>query len=264
MSDNEVVWADLARDVVMVQGDDSAQFLHSQLANDIASLAVGSSIYSLLLEPTGDICVILRVVRHGDTVFTLDVEAGYGQTILTRLQRFVLRAKVVMSASDWVVRAFRGANVNDSLGVVAGRAEVYWGSNDAIDVVADLSQLPVLGENADVELVDYLRVDARWPKLGVDVLVGDIPATSGILDVAVSFTKGCYPGQELVERMSSRGASAPVEVRVMSREGLGVGARIEKDGVTVGTVTSVGPTLALARVARGSEVGEPLSATRNS
>jgi ABC-type transporter Mla subunit MlaD len=67
-----------------------------------------------------------------------------------------------------------------------------------------------------------------------------------------------------VERMSSRGASAPVEVRVMSREGLGVGARIEKDGVTVGTVTSVGPTLALARVARGSEVGEPLSATRNS
>jgi folate-binding protein YgfZ len=175
-----------------------------------------------------------------------------------------LRAKVVMSASDWVVRAFRGANVNDSLGVVAGRAEVYWGSNDAIDVVADLSQLPVLGENADVELVDYLRVDARWPKLGVDVLVGDIPATSGILDVAVSFTKGCYPGQELVERMSSRGASAPVEVRVMSREGLGVGARIEKDGVTVGTVTSVGPTLALARVARGSEVGEPLSATRNS
>ena len=264
MSDNAIVWVDLARDVVIVQGDDAGEFLHSQLANDIASLAVGSSIYSLLLEPTGDICAILRVVRHADTVFTLDVEAGYGQVIITRLQRFVLRAKVVMRESDWVVRAFRGPDVRASLGIVAGRADVYWGSDNAIDVVAEVSQLPALGENAEVELVDYLRADARWPKLGVDVLAGDIPATSGILDVAVSFTKGCYPGQELVERMASRGASAPVEVRVVSREGLGVGARIEKDGVTVGTVTSIGPTLALVRVARGSEVGEPLFVASNS
>jgi hypothetical protein len=259
MSDNAIMWADLARDVVIVQGDDAGEFLHSQLANDIASLAVGSSIYSLLLEPTGDICAIVRVVRHADTVFTLDVEASYGEVIITRLQRFVLRAKVVMLTSDWAVRAFRGPNVNTSIGNVAGRALVYRGSNNAIDVVAEVSLLPLLGENVDAELIDYLRTDARWPKLGVDVLTGDIPATSGILDVAVSFTKGCYPGQELVERMASRGASAPVEVRVVSREGFGVGARIEKDGITVGTVTSIGPTLAMVRVARGSEVGEPLS-----
>lgn len=128
MSDNAIVWADLARDVVIVQGDDAGEFLHSQLANDIASLVVGSSIYSLLLEPTGDICAILRVVRHADTVFTLDVEAGYGQVIITRLQRFVLRAKVVMRESDWVVRAFRGPDVRASLGMVAGRADVYWGA----------------------------------------------------------------------------------------------------------------------------------------
>ena len=88
--------------------------------------------------------------------------------------------------------------------------------------------------------------------------MGDIPATAGVTSIAVSFTKGCYPGQELVERMDSRGASAPVVLRVIPRDGVGVGMRIEDDGKFLGTVTSVGNTVALARLDRTSSVGEPL------
>jgi folate-binding Fe-S cluster repair protein YgfZ len=185
-----IVWADIARDVIIVQGDDAQTFLHSQLANDIASLAVGTSIHSLLLEPTGHVSALVRVVRHEDTVFTLDLDAGFADEVIVRLQRFVLRAKVTLRRSDWVVRAFRGPNAVREVGAGPGRANPYWGSEDEVDVVGDVSLVPTLGEVTEPERIDYSRADARWPKLGVDVLVGDIPGTTGILSVAVSFTKG--------------------------------------------------------------------------
>jgi len=253
-----IVWADIAREVVIVQGDDAQTFLHSQLANDIASLAVGASIHSLLLEPTGHVSALVRVVRHEDTVFTLDLDAGFVDEVIVRLRRFVLRAKVTLRRSDWVVRAFRGPDAVREVGAGPGRANPYWGSEDEVDVVGDVSLVPTLGEATEQERIDYSRADARWPKLGVDVLVGDIPGTTGILSVAVSFTKGCYPGQELVERMDSRGTLAPVVVRALPREGLGVGARVMEDDKSVGTVTSIGARIALARIARTSTIGEPL------
>ena len=253
-----IVWADIARDVIIVQGDDAQTFLHSQLANDIASLAVGTSIHSLLLEPTGHVSALVRVVRHEDTVFTLDLDAGFVDEVIVRLRRFVLRAKVTLRRSDWVVRAFRGPDAVREVGAGPGRANPYWGSEDEVDVVGDVSLVPTLGEATEAERIDYSRADARWPKLGVDVLVGDIPGTTGILSVAVSFTKGCYPGQELVERMDSRGTLAPVVVRALPREGLGVGARVMEDDKSVGTVTSIGGRIALARIARTSTIGEPL------
>ena len=248
---SEIVWADIERDVVIVQGDDAGTFLHSQLANDIESLAVGNSIHSLLLEPTGQVTALLRVTRHVDTVYTLDVDAGFGESLITRLQRFVLRSKVAMRMSDWKVRAFRGEGAVAVVGPGVGRAIPYWGGADAVDVIADAEQLPVHGAETEVPHIDMFRVDAKWPRLGVDILVGDIPATTGVVSDAVSFTKGCYPGQELVERMDSRGADAPVLVVSIPRDGVGVGFRVQHEGKDVGTVTSIGFSLALARVARG-------------
>lgn len=255
---NEIVWSDIERDVVLVEGIDAASFLHSQLANDIASLDVGKSMHSLLLEPTGHISALLRVVRHSETLFTLDTESGLGADVVTRLQRFVLRAKVTLQVSDWRVRAFRGPDVIAAVGQGAGRATPAWGAPNEIDVVGPLSELPDIGVNTEVGHIDALRVDSAWPRMGIDILVGDIPATSGVLATAVSFTKGCYPGQELVERMDSRGTSAPVVVRSVPLNGLGVGSRLTENSADVGTVTSVGVTKALARVARGASVGEPL------
>lgn len=253
-----LVWADAERDVVLVEGDDAQSFLHSQLAQDVASLGIGESRHSLLLEPTGHVTALLRVVRHDATTFSLDVDSGHGQSLIDRLKRFILRSKVTMRMSDWKVRAFRGDGVAARLGSQPGTAVCGWGSDDAIDVIAEASRLPTIGEATEAAHIDVMRVDARWPRLGVDILVGDIPATTGIVAAAVSFTKGCYPGQELVERMDSRGASAPVVLRILDRKGLGAGSRVEIDGRTVGTVTSVGMRHAIARVDRNSDVGEPL------
>jgi folate-binding Fe-S cluster repair protein YgfZ len=82
-----------------------------------------------------------------------------------------------------------------------------------------------------------------------------IPAETGILELAVSFTKGCYPGQELVERMDSRGSSAPFHLVALDRrDGDVIGGDVVVDGATVGTITSVGRRQVLARVRRGAQL----------
>lgn len=253
-----VVWADAERDVVSVIGGDAGTFLHSQLAQDIASMTVGESRHSLLLEPTGHLTSLLRVVRHDHNVYTLDTDAGHGAAIIDRLKRFILRSDVKMEMSDWRVRSFRGPDAVDQVGLGKGRAIHGWGGADAVDVVGEFSTLPNVGEQTELGHIDMLRVESRWPRVGIDILVGDIPATTGVTSTAVSFTKGCYPGQELVERMDARGASAPVVLRVIPRDGVGVGMRIDIDGKFIGTVTSVGRTVAFARLDRTSSLGEPL------
>jgi folate-binding protein YgfZ len=80
-----------------------------------------------------------------------------------------------------------------------------------------------------------------------------IPAETGLTTVAVSFTKGCYPGQELVERMDSRGATAPRLLKVVDvAPGTQVGDPVTLDGVEVGQVTSVAGSRALAFVKRSA------------
>jgi hypothetical protein len=102
---------------------------------------------------------------------------------------------------------------------------------------------------------DDARIAAAWPKMGAEIVPGEnIPAETGLTDVAVSFTKGCYPGQELVERMDSRGATAPRKlVALARRDGDAVGAAIVQDGAPIGIITSVGATHVLAYVKRGHD-----------
>ena len=97
--------------------------------------------------------------------------------------------------------------------------------------------------------------------MGFEIVPGQtIPAVTGVVPVAVSFTKGCYPGQELVERMDSRGADAPLSLRIVDVDaGTVVGDPLIVDGAEVGSITSVSPTgdQALALVKRGHDVGRP-------
>jgi len=87
-----------------------------------------------------------------------------------------------------------------------------------------------------------------------------IPAALGVSRIADNFTKGCYPGQELVERMDSRAAEAPRALhRVAVPEGTQPGDPVLDGDQTVGEVTSVAGTSALAWVKRTSNIGEPIS-----
>jgi folate-binding protein YgfZ len=128
-----------------------------------------------------------------------------------------------------------------------------------IRVQAEIATLPARSAEPSAEH-EAARVDVGWPRMGFEIVPGEtIPAVTGVVPVAVSFTKGCYPGQELVERMDSRGADAPRSLRIVEvAVGSAVGDPVvDADGAEAGTITSVAPsgTTALALVKRGCDVG---------
>jgi tRNA-modifying protein YgfZ len=122
-----------------------------------------------------------------------------------------------------------------------------------IRVKSDVTEVPAPDGPDDFD--DDARIAAGWPRMGVEIIPGEtIPAETGLSDVAVSFTKGCYPGQELVERMDSRGAAAPRRLVVLPRrDGDRPGTAIVHDAAEVGTITSVGTSQVLAFVKRGHD-----------
>jgi folate-binding protein YgfZ len=114
----------------------------------------------------------------------------------------------------------------------------------------------VLDDGVESVVVDEdARIAAGWPKMGAEIIPGEsIPAETGLADVAVSFTKGCYPGQELVERMDSRGSAAPRHLEVLPRRADDVpGSAVLQAGADIGTITSIGTTQVLAFVKRGHD-----------
>jgi folate-binding protein YgfZ len=112
---------------------------------------------------------------------------------------------------------------------------------------------------AEPHEIERWRVRSGWPAMGSEIQPGEtIPAATGIVSRAVSFTKGCYPGQELVERMDSRGSSAPKSLRVIPLAELGSvqpGDAITTAGSEVGVVTSVTRDFVLAYVLRSVDLG---------
>ncbi len=209
------------RDVVVVEGPDAMTYLHSQVSQDLRPMAVGDRAWTFLLEPTGKVAAFARIARVGDERFELDTDAGYGESLLARVNRFKIR----VAAESTLVPA------------------------------------PVDADPRD----EAARVAAGWPALGPELVPGEtIPAATGLTAIAVSFTKGCYPGQELVERMDSRAAEAPRSLRRLAvPEGTQVGMPVLDDGEPVGEITSVAGTAALGYVKRTSAVGEAVAFGRS-
>ncbi|NND73630.1 MAG: hypothetical protein HKN44_01355 [Ilumatobacter sp.] len=204
-----------ARDHITVSGGDALTYLQSQVAQEVRDQAVGETRWTLVLEPNGKITALARIARTAEDTFVLDTDAGYGEALLARIDRFRIRVDAHTE--------FRAAERPD----------------------------PSPEHEA-------ARVAAGWPRMGAEIVPGEtIPAVTGIVREAVDFTKGCYPGQELVERMDSRGADAPKRLRIVDVD---AGARPgdpirDADGTEAGTITSVSGTTALGYVKRGVEVG---------
>ena len=243
--------ARVRHDACRVSGRDAASYLHSQASNDIASLAIGSSRYAFFLDPTGKVVSLVRVTRRADDEFLLDLDRGGLEHLLPRLRRFMIRVDVNIETVELTCECHRGdeSNASHADGLCV---DAWWGENSfdvlSIDDTSGLESSPEL----EVE-----RVAAVWPRLGAEIDPGrTVPAATGVVERAVSFTKGCYPGQELVERMDSRGAEAPFSLRrIDDAADYAVGDAIVQDGVEVGEVTSVAGGRALALIRRGVDVG---------
>jgi folate-binding protein YgfZ len=242
----------LARDVVRVGGPDAVDYLQGQLSQDVAGLVVGEASFSFLLQPQGKVDAFLRVTRVDDEELVLDLDAGWGDAVVARLRRFLLRTKAEIEPVDWSVVAVRGVVPEPPPGAWALPPETPGvpGADLLGESVAPPAGLPEL----DPVAYEVLRIRAGVPRMGAELDESTIPAATGAVERAVSFTKGCYTGQELVARIDARGDRVPTRLRGLVAAGpLEVGAAVTRDGRDVGRVTSAAGGVALAYVRREVE-----------
>ncbi len=211
------------RDVLAVRGPDAELYLQGQLSQDLGTLAVGACADSLLLEPDGKLSALLRVTRTDGQGFVLDVDGGYGDTVATRLRRFLLRSKVELEPLDWRCLSLRGPAVPEAaatlLGALTERGVLAlpfdwngWTGLDLLgpaDVVLGPDELPAGLVRCGADAVEECRILAGVPAMGTELTAKTIAAEAGVVERTASFTKGCYTGQELVARIDARGSNVP-------------------------------------------------------
>jgi tRNA-modifying protein YgfZ len=251
------------RDAVIVNGPEAVRWLQGQLSQDVVALELGHSAWSWLLNPSGKVDALLRVTRLADDSVLLDVEAGFIDAVVTRLNRFKLRTKADLTPARCHVASWlnwdNGAVPSQPRDIVHSYEHNAMRRTDVITVNAD-------GDHTEPQAPDAVsddtkwRVDARWPAMGSELFESTIPAETGLIDATVSFTKGCYTGQELTARLDSRGSNVPRHLRrIVSTAALADGAELsDPSGKRVGQLTTVSGQRALAYIARSVEVGATL------
>jgi folate-binding protein YgfZ len=225
------------RDVVIVRGPDARVWLQGQVSQDLAPLAVGDSAETLVLSPQGKVDAYCRATMLADDAVMLDTGTGCGEMLLQRLRRFSVRVKAELESGTVSCLEVRGPASLRSLASsglemgsipeevrVAGLSggwviavPVEWPGYGGSDVLAAavaprwaVRDVP-LGDPAAFEAV---RIEAGVPAMGRELTDKTIPQEAGnLVEHTVSFTKGCYTGQELVARLDARGANVARRLR---------------------------------------------------
>jgi tRNA-modifying protein YgfZ len=270
-----------------LSGADAATFLQGQVTNDVEGLVAGSGCYAAFLTPKGKMLGDVRILNAGDELL-LDTERVALQALFNMIRRFSVGYRVelhkrtlerglvsligpeavaVAGAED--LPAEENAHGLTFVGDVQARAirtdvgvDLLCEAGDAEALSAALWETGavVVGETA----AECLRVERGRPRYGVDLDDTVIPQEAGLNERAVSFTKGCYVGQETVARLFYRGKPNR-QLRGLRLSGeAGPGCELVFDGRVVGQLTSVvaspryGP-VGLALVRREAPPGSTVS-----
>ncbi len=278
-----------SRSQVELGGEDAAAFLHNFCTNDINALAAGQGCEAFLTSRQGKTIGHFYVFRHGESL-VVDTVAGEGETILAHLDRYLIREKVELRnrGEDWADLLVGGAKSGELLSRLIGNAppasrlehcdarlaglevslrRVDWMEADAFllstarECVADVwSALRDAGAAAcGGQAFDAARIEAGLPVFGRDITEDNLPQEVDRNALAISFTKGCYLGQETVARLDALGKVNRLlrAVCFAGDEVPSAGAELLDGDKVVGKVTSAafspkaGAPLALAYVRRG-------------
>jgi folate-binding protein YgfZ len=233
-------WVDRSdRGFVVVTGPDAFSFLQALVSADLDGVADGDAVHSLLLTPQGKLDVDFRLVRVGDDAW-LDCDPGLGAQLAASLNRFRIRvqADVVDRTGEFGMLSRFGPFDDD---VPAGVRVVptAWGC----DLIGPQDALPHPRPVVVPEAYEAWRIERGIPAQPGDIDEATIPQEAFLELDAVSFTKGCFLGQELVCRIDSRGHVNRFLRRFTDIEGDWPtrGADVVVDGKVVGALTSVAP-----------------------
>jgi len=225
-----------ARGRVEVSGGEAVQFLNGMLTNDVAKLEEGAWMHAAFPNPQGRLLASVRVLRDGGR-FLFDTEATTHPTVLKHLERFTLAGdfRVRDLTAETPMLSVQGARAPEFVGAALGaeaaataRGRVtrttFGGgevtvirathtAEDGFDLFAEAGVAESLRESlveagarpAGRETLEVLRVEAGVPRYGVDA--SDANVVLEVVDEAeaVSYTKGCYAGQEIIARIHWRG-----------------------------------------------------------
>jgi folate-binding protein YgfZ len=272
---------------VAVSGPDRAAYLQGLLTNDIPALVPGTGCYSAWLTPQGRMLTDMHVLQSASMIL-LDLPLDTAAATVERLDQFIFSEDVQVGsmadvlASVWIHGPRAAEMLERSLDGASGLADfrdyqhAQLAFSGAAVSVARIDQLGVPGycvflEKArEAELVDALRlagahvsgqaaldaarIETGYPVFGIDMTDATIPLEAGIEGRAISFSKGCYVGQEVVIRVLHRGggrvAKKLVAMRVDGNQPAH-GAKLFAGGREIGAVTSAATSPRFGSIALG-------------
>ena len=216
------------RSYVRVAGPDAESYLQRMLSNDVTT---GAVVDALLLTAKSRLIAPVRVWRRGPEDFLLLTEPELGEAVRAHLLRSRFAARCAIELEP------------HTSALVFGEAEGLPGELPGTVEVLDAGLEPSLAE----EEVERARIEAGVPAWGKELDGSVLPAEAGLDETHVSFTKGCYPGQEPIARLRHRG-HVNRRLRVLEVESAAPGGEVLWEGRAVGRVTSAVPGLALGYV----------------
>jgi folate-binding protein YgfZ len=259
-----------ARGRLLVSGSEAAQFLNGLITNDMKTLEVNSWMPAAFANVQGRLLAAVRVI-HRDDGFVIDTENATGETVAKLLERFTFAGDFhLKDLADVIELSIQGKSAAEMLGRVLGEdlsslsrnavARVGW-QNEQITIIRsthtaedgfDLFLARAAGESlrdallaagaqpVPDEVFEILRIESGLARYGVDMDESNV-VTETNLEEAVSFTKGCYLGQEIIVRIKHRGHVAKKLTGIIFEKHATIesGAKIlSADEKEIGRVTS--------------------------
>ena len=275
------------RGKLALTGPEAKDFLHGQVTNDILGLEAGHGCYAAFLTHKGKMLGDMRVLDFGDELF-LDCERSALQPLFTLIHRFKLGRQVelhkrtlqsgLLSLIGPRARAIAGADAlgerehDNAAAVIDGIPVRLVTTHLGVDALCAAEDTPRLTQALVAagavavpgEVLEVVRVEHGRPRYGVDLDDSVIPQEAALNERAVSFTKGCYVGQETVARLFYKGKPNR-HLRGLRLSGPAApGAELTFDGRVVGRIGSVAASpvhgdIALALVRREAAPGDTLT-----
>jgi aminomethyltransferase len=272
---NRAAWMDLsARGKIKLTGEDRARLLHAMTTNHIQQLTPGSGCYAFFLNDKGRVLADANVLCRPD-YFLLDIEPETREPLYQHLDRFIIADDVTLEdATDTLatiaIEGPQAADVLQRAGAPLPEAEystVDWGEwtvarlnstgspgffifAPVAEGQALISRLEAAGaEQADPEAARVVRLEHGKPRYSEDISDRFL-AQEANQPHALHFSKGCYLGQEIVERVRSRGQIHRVLKPLVldTKEPPERGAKLELNGTGAAEITSAAYSPALEKV----------------